>query len=205
MSWEQIRRMGITVRPFDDPPASGERTSPFTGGLGDTLEILARELRELEAATIVLQVGFRDRDLRLDGLPRADARMVHDAVGLAFVSPHGPLKYVTNEFVAASYRRQSFGWSANLRAIALGLEALRKVDRYGISKRGEQYTGWRALPQSTDAVQNMTLDEARAFIADRYAGDVVTALKLTHPDRGGDANEFRKVQRARELIAAAGE
>lgn len=36
-------------------------------------------------------------------------------------------------------------WQINLRAIALGLEALRKLDRYGITSRGEQYTGWRAI------------------------------------------------------------
>ena len=35
-------------------------------------------------------------------------------------------------------------WQHNLRSIALGLEALRAVDRYGISRRGEQYAGFRA-------------------------------------------------------------
>lgn len=38
-------------------------------------------------------------------------------------------------------------WRHNVRSIALGLEALRAVDRYGISRRGEQYAGFRgALP-----------------------------------------------------------
>ena len=32
----------------------------------------------------------------------------------------------------------------NLRSIALGLKALRAVDRYGVSRRGEQYAGFRA-------------------------------------------------------------
>lgn len=34
-------------------------------------------------------------------------------------------------------------WQHNVRSIALGLESLRAVDRYGISKRGEQYAGFR--------------------------------------------------------------
>lgn len=34
-------------------------------------------------------------------------------------------------------------WQHNVRSIALGLEALRAVDRYGISRRGEQYAGFR--------------------------------------------------------------
>lgn len=38
-------------------------------------------------------------------------------------------------------------WRHNVRSIALGLEALRAVDRFGISRRGEQYAGFRgALP-----------------------------------------------------------
>jgi hypothetical protein len=35
-------------------------------------------------------------------------------------------------------------WRHNIRSIALGLEALRAVDRYGISRRGQQYAGFRA-------------------------------------------------------------
>jgi hypothetical protein len=35
-------------------------------------------------------------------------------------------------------------WQHNVRSIALGLEALRAVDRYGITRRGEQYAGFRA-------------------------------------------------------------
>lgn len=36
-------------------------------------------------------------------------------------------------------------WQDNLRAIALGLDALRRVQRYGIVKEDEQYTGWKQL------------------------------------------------------------
>lgn len=37
-------------------------------------------------------------------------------------------------------------WQANIRAIAKTLEHLRDLDRWGVTKRGEQYTGWKALP-----------------------------------------------------------
>lgn len=33
-------------------------------------------------------------------------------------------------------------WKHNVRSIALGLESLRAVDRYGITKRGQQYAGF---------------------------------------------------------------
>jgi hypothetical protein len=58
----------------------------------------------------------------------------------------------------------------NLRAIALGLEALRKVERYGIAERGQQYAGFAqigagtAMGQSLDHV--MTADEAARIVAE---------------------------------------
>lgn len=202
MSWSRINAMGIVLRPFDNPPASGGTYSPFTAKLSDTLTLLARELGFLSAEHIVLQLGYRDRDLRLDGMPRANAKMEHDAVALAFESKWGPLRYETNEFTGRYYQGQE-GWATNLRAIALGMEALRKVDRYGVSKRGEQYTGWRQIPQTTDPIQMMTVDQANAYLRDEWGNDIRRALYETHPDRGGDPDAFRKVQRARELVAGA--
>lgn len=202
MSWSRINAMGITLRPFDNPPASGGVYSPFTAKLTDTLELLGHELDMLYAEKIILQLGYRDGDLRLDGMPRANAKMLHDAVAIAFESKWGSLRYETNEFVGRYYKGQE-GWSTNLRAIALAMEALRKVDRYGVSKRGEQYTGWRAIPQTTDPIQRMTADQARVYLDERWGGDVKKALYETHTDRGGDENEFRKVQRARELQKGA--
>jgi len=202
VSWSRINAMGITLRPFDSPPASGETWSPFEAKLSATISLLARELEMLDAKTIVLQVGYRERDIRLDGMPRANAKMEHNAVALSFESKWGPLRYETNEFVARGWRATN-GWESNLRAIALAMEALRKVDRYGVSKRGEQYTGWRQIPQTTDPIQRMTVAEAEAYLRDEWGGDVTAAIRATHPDAGGDPDDFRKVQRARELLKGA--
>lgn len=199
MSWGDLTKLGITLRPFDNPPASGGVYSPFDATLSATLEVLERELRMLDARVIVLQVGYREQDLRLDGMPRANATMTHSAVALSFESKWGPLRYETNEFVKRGWSGGD-GWQQNLRAIALGMEALRKVDRYGVSKRGEQYTGWKQLTQTTDPIQRMTAAEARAYLDDVWGGDATAALRATHPDTGGDPDEFRKVQRARELL-----
>jgi hypothetical protein len=202
VSWDAIGRMGITLRPFDDPPLSAGTFSPFDSPLSSTLQVLERELRHLEAERIVLQVGYREQDLRLDGLPRANSRMLHSAVALSFGSKWGPLRYETNEFVGRYYKRGGEGWEVNLRAIALAMEALRRVDRYGVSKRGEQYTGWRALPMGDDGAFGLyTADAAEEWLADTH-GTLVEAIKATHPDHGGDAEQFRKVMRAKELIGA---
>lgn len=207
--WNDLLRLGITLRPFDIPPPSGGTGSPFDASLSSTLGVLERELGKLGATQIVLQVGYRDGDLRIDGMPRASAKMLHDAVALSFESIWGPLRYETNEFVGRYYRTGGDSWQANLRAIALGMEALRKVDRYGVSKRGEQYTGYRQLAASTDPADTLTTrDQAINFLSgwtldgDETIKDALTrAIKETHPDvEGGDADLFRRVMKAKELL-----
>lgn len=201
MSWTDLQRLGITLRPFPTPPRSGDIPSPFDATLGDTLALLERELRMLQARQIVLQVGYREQDLRIDGMPRANSRMQHDAVALSFDSKWGPLRYETNEFVMRYYRSGGEGWQSNLRAIALAMEALRKVDRYGVSKRGEQYTGWRELPVKTGAPADAlaTRQDAQAFL-DEHGGSFAEAVKQLHPDKGGDPELFRAAVRARAIL-----
>lgn len=202
MSWTDLRRLGITLRPLPDPPPSGGVSSPFNATLGATLEILTRELWMLDAEQIVLQVGYREQDLRQDGMPRATANQLHDGVALGFQSKWGPLRYETNEFVRRSYGGEP-GWQQNLRAIALGMEALRKVDRYGVSKRGEQYQGWQQIPVKTGAPEDgiSTVQDARRFL-DEHGGTFAEAVKKLHPDVGGDPDLFRAAVRARQLLGA---
>lgn len=200
--WTELASLGVTVRPLTDPkPPAGGRPPQFSASLASTVELLADELRHLGAQNIVLELDLRERDIRLDGLPRADADPSHPGVALAFESKHGPLRYATAEFDGAWYKRLP-AWQANLRAIALSMQALRAVDRYGVSKRGEQYTGWRQLPTSTDpAAAIQTREQADRFLA-QWGGDWKRAVRETHPDTGGDPDEFRKVVRAKGLIGA---
>lgn len=207
MSYEEIRRIGAIFRPIDTWPAEPTRDrkhSPFSAKLGVTLQLLARELRAIEGRQVVLQVALRDDDIRIDGFPKANRNAVHPGVILAFESNQGPLKFAVDLF---------WNWEDNLRAVALGLEALRKVDRYGITRRGEQYTGWKALPSGAhDPTYGMhTADQARNWLQREYGdpGQVVIdtdatlrrALRQSHPDTGGDAESFQRVIRAKELLA----
>jgi hypothetical protein len=187
--------MSYTVRPIDSwpgPQSSGRRNSPFRAPWSQTAELLDRELRMLGASRTVLMIAVDEQDIRLDGLLRANARPTHPGVIIAFESRYGALKYASDVFT---------DWRDNVRAIALGLEALRKVDRYGITKRGEQYTGWRALPPAGDGV--MTHDDAVRVIDRHGGGSIPRALRATHPDTGGNASDFAEVQAARKIIEAS--
>jgi hypothetical protein len=192
----------LTYRPIDtwpgeETPPGQRRRSQFSAPYGRTLELLERELEHLSARNVVLQVALEEKDIRLDGRPRARATARHPGVILAFDSKHGPLKYAVDRF---------WTWDDNIRAIALALEALRKVDRYGVVKRGEQYTGWRQLEAHTGVSSK---DEARELLA-RIGGAhgetdhelVRSALMVAHPDRGGDAETFQQVQEARKVLGA---
>lgn len=178
--------MNFTFRPIDTWPdghLGGFTRSRFGAGYTSTLELLERELRHLDARQVVVQLALREDQIRLDGLPRSGVTPEHPGVILAFESRHGPLKYVAGTFDR---------WKDNLRAIALGLESLRRVDRYGITRRGEQYTGWRALSAGDN--QQSEIERGRNLIVQH--GGPREAQRATHPDGGGNAEDFRAVMAA---------
>lgn len=165
---------------------------------------LERELEYLGARSVVIMGYFTDDQIRLDGWPRGGASPSRPGIIVAFQSKHGPLKYVCDTYDE---------WRGNLRAISLTLTNLRAVDRYGATKRGEQYTGWKALPSArTDLA--MTIDEAAELIAalsgaspamirmERETFDKAAkqAAAKSHPDAGGSHEGFVRVQEAKRVI-----
>lgn len=181
--------MNVTLRPLSTWPYPDTRSRrsrhTFKAGWQDTLDLLRRELRHLRASNVVIGAGLREEDLRIDGMPRSGARdPAHPGIELSFDAPaHGRLVYATDACLR---------WEHNVRSIALGLEALRAVDRYGITRRGEQYAGWRQLESGGPSVER-----GREHI--RRHGSVRAALMATHPDQGGDPAAFADVQAARAV------
>src|SRR5919202_1733666 len=101
MSWADLARLGVRCRPFMGalPPKGNGSPWTFKASLSATVELLYRELKLLEATDIGIELDIADSDLRLDGLPRANARPQRsEAIAVSFDSPHGPLRYVTNEY-----------------------------------------------------------------------------------------------------------
>jgi len=176
-------------RPIDKWPGEptapeDQRYSPFKATEASTWRLLKRELAMLGSENIVIQAYLRENQIRIDGWPKNGARPSSPGVVVAFDSKFGPLKYATDTFNH---------YLANLRAIALGLEALRKVDRYGITKRGEQYTGWKQIESGSAATD---LRRGRELISEH--GGVKAALKAAHPDAGGDEADFKAIGVAAE-------
>lgn len=210
--------MDIIYRPITTWP--GERTkvrtwSRFKTNWSSTLALLHRELRHLNAKKVVIEVALREQDFKLNGEWRANAKPTDPGIVVSFDSRYGPLRYATDVFL---------DWQDNVRAIALGLEALRKVDRYGITKRGEQYTGWKALPAgiALGPAPFASREEAMRFILtsagdewadpnwldecladDHLAKDAYKAAAARlHPDVGGEHEAFVRLQKAWELVSS---
>lgn len=142
----------MVLRPIEHWPTTrnvSRRDAPFRAALGNTLALLDREMRcidpdDPEYPPSVLQVALRERDFRVDGMPRADAKPEHPGVILS-VEPRGR--------PAVSFPCDTFWhWHDNLRAIVLTLEALRKMDRYGVTQNGQQYRGWHAIESRATTV-----------------------------------------------------
>ena len=179
----------MPIWPHDTTPNSQRRGRyTFKASWQSTLKLLRYELDRIGASNVVIGAGFRERDIRQDGWPRSDARSPeHPGIEISFDSKRGRMVYATD-----SCER----WEDNVRSIALGLEALRAVDRFGITKRGQQYAGFRELPSATSEPSPA---RGRELIAEH--GGVREALKATHPDTGGDAADFAAVMAAKELEA----
>lgn len=209
-------------------PSHERQPSRFSAGWEATVRDLRHEVDLISPrdTLIVLEADATDRDIRLDGGLRADAKVRSDGVAVSFDSRHGPLRYQCDR-----YRWGGGGflraWQANVRAVVLTLEALRAVDRYGAATSGEQYRGFTALPPGTPAA--MTVEDAARFMAEHACmtvGEAVTfpwgphhkgwapilhdpaeeaaayrlAAQVYHPDRGGDHETFVRLQEAHELL-----
>jgi hypothetical protein len=205
--------MGLdyTVRPISDRTAfrGVAHRAQFTASWSSTLSLLERELAALNAKRVVFELDVRENQIRVDGQLYANATASSTAVRIAFDSKHGPLVYATDRFGYDGWKRPlAQGWRENVRAIALGLEALRKVDRYGISRSGEQYRGYKAITGVTNG--GMSSADAVAVLR-RWAGtnapDDTAALARAarigaHPDRHG--NDHSASDEVLKAMAALG-
>lgn len=202
----------MTVAPIRQWPGELTRNrsrSLFKAGLSDTLDLLDREIGHLcdtrsQRMSAELLIAIPAGDLwRLDGKPRANAVAEHPGVIFSLESKHGHLSYPCDTFTT---------WQDNLRAIALALEALRKVDRYGVTKRGEQYRGFMALEATSAPAGFSSAAEAREWLSDRFSPNqqhsvrvlVRVAKRAAHPDTGGTAELFQRVSLAEAKLREEG-
>lgn len=208
---ELLKWPGPTQRTANSRP-----NGPFRVGAFKTEKFLKDELYKISARNIVLKTFHPERAHRRDGGIRVDAKAPwHPGVILEFEKPQygddGSTTWIKMTLPCDTYRF----WEDNLRAIAMVLEGLRMIDRHEVSQ-GAQYQGYLALPPKPG---EMTVDDAVEYM--REHGDLPDnpasramllshlpfaeytyklAAKKLHPDKGGDAQEFAKLEKAMSMI-----
>jgi hypothetical protein len=205
--------MILTYRTWDVwpvPPTGGHlrKRAPFRADWSSTCDLLDRELEQIKTTTAVLQLNVPTSAISSAGTLKGNAFPKEPGVILCFDSKHGPKQFPCDTF---------YEWRHNVRAIALGLEALRAVDRYGITRNGEQYTGWARIEGPTHTGPIQMTPELALQTAARLAGwsemqfvgtpsaaalEIIfrEAEKRTHPDRGGNQADFVELQKARAVL-----
>lgn len=190
----------LTTWPGKLTPGYDRRRSPFSATMRSTITTLSRELGCLAATDAVLEVAIPEGQFRIDGRPRATARAEHPGVVLSLPNTNvGPLRYAVDAFTT---------WQDNLRAIALALEALRRVERYGVVRRAEQYAGFRAIESAgrgpTSYAEALAFVSEHSGLADFDRADLDRAYRLAvrklHPDAGGSAADFQRLGEAMEIL-----
>lgn len=212
-----------TVRPIGDrTPFTGDdfaTPSQFKVGWSTAEQLLKREVDQIGGRDVVVELDVAERDIRRDGYLRATYRTASGAARLHVVTDGGPLQFATDAFARPTWvgdGRMQYAWQHNLYAIARGLEALRAVDRYGISRGAQQYRGYLALPPGGTAIgetTGMTHDDAVRVVLEAagwltagaelppfdsipIAEAFQTARRRTHPDRLKRDDDWNRVEYA---------
>lgn len=210
IAWPESMKVG----PIGEWPTTltvDRQPSKFSAPLSDTLTLLDREIYQLvetraQQESAELLIAIPPGAFRADGRPYANAKPEHPGVIFSIDAPFGHLSYPCDTYPA---------WQDNLRAIAKTLEALRMVERYGVSKRSEQYRGFLAIEATAAPSGFATVDGAIAFLATFHptiprAAEVPPRLLLraaqrkAHPDHGGDDATFQRVSLAEAKLREAG-
>jgi hypothetical protein len=175
----------------------------FRSTYAQSLDLLERELNHLKAKNIAIEAYFDRSKIRNDGWPFSGAAPAEPGVIISFTGKSGELSFPCDTYQ---------NWQHNLHAIALALEALRAVDRYGVTQRAEQYKGWAKLPPApevmlpVDAIALLLLHsgiEPQSPVSLKEAWQA--AARKLHPDNTvtGSSGQFVMLQKAKKALEEA--
>jgi hypothetical protein len=163
--------------------AGGDRKrATFQQGLAAARDGLVRQLEMLGAVNGMIT---SDLPVRADGLPYADGRASDPGIAVWFVLDGKERVFACDKWI---------GHAANMRAIALSIQAIRGLDRWGASDLVTRvFAGFNALPpggdqESTKRPWRDVLDlpadgtPSMLFVKHRHR----ELIRKHHPDAGGD-------------------
>lgn len=171
-------------------PRAKRRKALFLSTLASSLIDIRQEVRRLGGRDLVVSSNLT---LRIDGFPRSGQSMPEDGgVAVYFERQGKSLAFACDRFDRVEH---------NLRAIVKHLEALRGMERWGVGTLDQAFAGYQALPEDAgDGAPWWRVLGLEAHpkewqeLVDAYRA----AAKKGHPDAGGSAEAFTRIQRAYE-------
>lgn len=171
------------------------RSSSFAArrrSMSEATSELQAELDRLGASRAILSSNVV---LRLDGLPRSDQAQPKDkGVAVYFTLKNKPVSLACDKWDRVE---------DNVWAIVKHIESLRGQDRWGVGSIEQAFRGYMALPAPGQTagmnwwqVLGVPLNADRQQIREAY----LILVKKHHPDAGGDADLFHRVQEAWEMF-----
>lgn len=172
---------------FSTKHSADRRLSVYTA-----LQRLEGELDRLGASRPTLSTNV---DLRLDGRPRSDVEPRDPGAAVYFT-----FRGKATVFACDRYRRVA----DNIAAIAAHIDALRRIERYGVGSLEQALAGYKALPADTAADWRAVLGFPAGSVPslDAINDRFKTMARERHPDVGGNQDGFTQIQRAREFALA---
>lgn len=155
----------------------------------DATARLETELERLGAKGAVLSTNV---SLRLDGRPRSDEAPRDPGVAVYFSFKGKATVLAADRYLTVA---------DNIAAIAGHIEALRRIERYGVGTIEQALAGYRSLPADTAAnwraVFGFAVDKTPTL--EQLDTAYKDAAKKHHPDRPGGSDEsMAHVNRARD-------
>jgi len=175
-----------TVRRQDGSVGTAKREQPVSVFVAT--QRLERQIEMLGGRNATLSTNV---SLRLDGRPRSEGEPNDPGVALYF-------SFKGKAAVFACDRFDRVG--DNIAAIAAHVDALRRVERYGVGTIEQALAGYKALPADTAAnwraVFGFPADSMPTL--DQVDKAYKAAAREHHPDVGGDEVAMSHVNRARD-------
>lgn len=180
--------MGVEAFPlhwphgWDRTPSHRRERGSFKVTFARARDDLMAEIARMGGRLPVLSSNMQ---LRRDGLPYAQQGRIDDpGIAVYFEHKKRPMCFACDRYSTVE---------ANARAIQLTIAALRGIERWGASDMMERaFSGFASLPPPEESQWRSVLDPADP------EGSYRRLRSQHHPDRGGDPEAFRRVQRAYE-------
>ena len=187
IGWTRTQAHRRTIATFTTIKTTDRRVTVF-----HAIERLENELSRLGATGAVLSTNV---SLRLDGRPRSDDEP--NDVGAAV---YFRFKGRATVFACDKWHRVA----DNIAAIAAHVDALRRIEHYGVGSVEQALAGYKALPADSAAdwrhVFGFSKDQRVA--EDALDASYKALAKQRHPDRGGSDEAMFHLNRAHNFALA---